>query len=165
MNPAVIIIMLVVVCFGGVLMFGAPYLPTLKPQVETALELAKLKKGQTLIELGSGDGRVMIAAAKRGINVVGYELNPILVAISWLRTRRYRKQVTIVWGDFWTRDWPKANAIFTFLLPKYMAKLDSKIKTSNNKRVKLVSFAFKVPNKKIKKSDKGVYLYHYGNVR
>ena len=149
------------VCFSGVLLFGAPYLPTLGPQVEAALKLADLKSGQTLLELGSGDGKVIVAAAKKGINVVGYELNPLLVVISWLRTRKYRHNVTIIWGDFWQKTWPEHDAIFTFLLPKYMSKLDKKVMQSSPKKVKLISFAFAIPNKHIQAQKHGVYLYIY----
>lgn len=156
-----IIVSALVVCFGGVLLFGAPYLPTLKPQIKAALKLADLKSGQTLIELGCGDGRVLIAAAKQGINVVGYELNPLLAGLAWLRTRRYRKNVKIICGDFWRAEWPLAEAIFTFLLPKYMDKLDAKIEADATKPVKLVSFAFKVESKSIKTEQGGVYLYVY----
>ena len=80
---AVIILML---SFGAVLLFGAPYLPTLNPQVKAALELSELKAGDTLLELGCGDGKVLIAAAKLGINVVGFELNPFVAFVAWLRT-------------------------------------------------------------------------------
>lgn len=157
----VIIAALVIICFAGVLLAGAPYLPTLKPQVKTALELADLKPGQTLLELGCGDGRVLLAAAKQGLNAVGYELNPLMVLIAWLRTRRYRRQVKVVWGNFWQADWPPAGAIFTFLLPRYMAKLDKKCIQYPDKPVKLISFAFKIPGKKVKTHRKGIYLYDY----
>jgi ribosomal protein L11 methylase PrmA len=70
-----------VILFGFVVAFGAPYLPTLRPQITMALDMLDLKKGQTLLELGSGDGRVMMAAAERGWNVIGYELNPLLVGL------------------------------------------------------------------------------------
>lgn len=195
----------VFMAFAFVVAFGAPYLPTLSPQISTALKLADLKPGQTLIELGSGDGRVMVAAAKQGIRVIGYELNPLLVLYSWLITRRYRGNVRIVWANFWRRPLPEADAIFTFLLPKYMKKLDTKIvqelkRWSNNAdeankspvnpvvdfrgllhgksrrpgrlaktdtkahyRVKLVSFAFKVPGKKASSQVNGVFLYEYAS--
>lgn len=148
-------------CFGGVLLVGAPYLPTLGPQVRAALELADLKAGDTLLELGCGDGKVLAAAARQGINVVGYELNPLLVILAWSRTRRYRQHVRIIWGDFWHKPWPEAEAIFTFLLPKYMPKLDKKVIQYPYKPVKLVSFAFDIPSLKPAKQKSHVYLYEY----
>jgi SAM-dependent methyltransferase len=150
-----------IICFGGVLLFGAPYLPTLSPQVKAALSLANLKRGDRLLELGCGDGKVLIATAKQGIYVVGYELNPLLAAIAWLRTRKYRKYATVIWGDFWKKPWPEAQAIFTFLLPKYMSKLDKKVMQYKHKPVKLVSFAFDIPNKPATDERSGVYLYSY----
>lgn len=161
-----LLLALLLLSFAGVLLFGAPYVPTLKPQVGAALKLADLKPGETLLELGCGDGRVMAAAASQGINVIGYELNPFLAAVAWLRTRRYRGQAnrgraTVVWGDFWRRDWPPAEAIFTFLLPKYMKKLDKKVMQHKPKPVKLVSFAFQVPKKRPDAEKNGVYLYRY----
>lgn len=157
----IVVVVVALICFGGVMLFGAPYLPTLGPQVTAALKLADLRHGQTMLELGCGDGKVLVAAARQGITVVGYELNPILAAIAWLRTRRYRKQVKVIWGDFWQKPWPEAQAIFTFLLPKYMSKLDKKVIQYKHKPVKLVSFAFVIPNKRPTRERVGVYLYEY----
>ncbi len=154
-------IIVLIVCFAGVLLFGAPYLPTLKPQVDVALKLAGLKKGEHLLELGSGDGKVIVAAAKQGLHVTAYELNPLLVLISRFRTRRYRRLVRIIWGDFWRHPWPEAQAIFTFLLPRYMKKLDKKVMQYHSKPVKLISFGFVIPDKKPAKTKNGVYLYEY----
>lgn len=158
----------VVICFAFVLLRGAPYLPTLSKQVVTALDMIELKKGDTLLELGCGDGKVLIAAAERGWKVVGYELNPILAYIAWLRTRRYQGRVRVVWGDFWNKDWPRAEGIFVFLLDSYMEKLDTKITQQYSKygkyagkSVKLVSFAFQVPGKLPKAEKDGLFLYEY----
>ncbi len=151
----------IIFCFAVVLLVGAPYLPTLSKHVETALQLADLKKDQTLLELGCGDGKVVVAAAKQGFNVVGYELNPILAGLAWLRTRRYRKQVTIIWGDFWKKDWPNAEVIFVFLLPKYMEKLSETIAKYEYRPIKLVSFAFEIKTKKPSKTQDGLFVYEY----
>ena len=156
-----IIIAVLLVCFAGVLLFGAPYLPTLKPQMRVAIELAGLQPGQTMLELGCGDGRVLIAAAQKGYHAVGYELNPFLAAIAWFRTRRYRGQVRVVWGDFWRAEWPPADAVFTFLLPRYMKKLDKKCAGYPHKPLKLVSFAFEVPNRPARLQKHGIFLYEY----
>ncbi len=157
----IIVATLLVVAFGGVLLVGAPYLPTLQPQIEAALELAELQPGDRLLELGCGDGRVILAAARRGIAVTGYELNPLLALIAWLRTRRYRQKVRIIWGDFWRKPWPPADAMFVFLLDSYMPKLDNKMSHYPHKPVKLVSFAFQIPGKPAKMERAGVYLYQY----
>jgi 16S rRNA A1518/A1519 N6-dimethyltransferase RsmA/KsgA/DIM1 with predicted DNA glycosylase/AP lyase activity len=153
--------LIIVGCFCLVVLVGAPYLPTLKPQIAAALELANLQPGDRLIELGCGDGRVVLAAARQGLQVTGYELNPLLALLAWLRTLRYRRQVRIIWGDFWRSDWPPTDAIFTFLLTKYMKKLDNKIVQYNHKPVKLVSFAFQIPDKQATAEKSGVYLYTY----
>lgn len=158
---AVLGVAAVFIAFASVVMFGAPYLPTLSQQITAALKLADLKPGQTMVELGSGDGRVIMAAAKQGIRVVGYELNPILVLYSWMRTYKYRGQVKIVWGNFWRTKLPESDVIFTFLLPKYMKKLDTKITQEIHKPVKLVSFAFEVPGKIPSATEDGVFLYNY----
>lgn len=152
---------LILLAFGFVVLFGAPYLPTLSPQVKAALDLADLKPGQTLIELGSGDGRVMIAAAERGLKVIGYELNPLLALFSWVRTRKYRGQVQVVCGNFWSKKLPPTDAIFVFLLQKYMSKLDKKIVQEYSKPVKLVSFAFFIPTRKPTAQKQGIFLYTY----
>lgn len=147
-------------CFAAVLLFGAPYLPTLKPQVKAALALANLQPGQTLLELGCGDGRVALAAAQQGIMVVGYELNPILVIIARLRTWRYRQLVRIHWGNFWQAEWPSAQAIFVFLIPKYMGKLDKRIE-QYGQPVTLVSFAFAIPDRPTTQTKQGIFVYRY----
>lgn len=161
MEWLIIVALVLALCFGSVLLFGAPYLPTLGPQVEIALRLSSLKKGQTMIELGCGDGKVLIAAAERGAKVVGYELNPLLWLLCWLRTRRYRKQVRVIWGDFWKKQWPQADVIFAFLLPRYMEKLNKKVIQSASNPVKLVSFAFEIPDRPPTRYKGGVYLYEY----
>jgi len=154
-------IFIVILCFAGVLLFGAPYLPTLKTQQQEALKLLDLKPGQTLLELGCGDGRVLLAAAKKGIYGVGYELNPMLYIVAKVLTWHQRSLVKIHFGNFWVKKWPQANGIYVFLLQKYMQKLDKKIIQENCKNIKLVSYAFTVPGKRPLKEKKGMFLYTY----
>ena len=155
------VLLVVFLLFGFVVVFGAPYLPTLSPQVKAALDLVDLKPGQTLLELGSGDGRILIAAAERGLNAVGYELNPLLAAYSWLRTRKYKGRVKVVCGNFWRRQLPPAEGVFIFLLNRYMQKLDTKLQADLPRPFSLVSFAFEIPDRKPTKKRSGVFLYRY----
>lgn len=147
--------------FGVVVFFGAPYLPTLSNTKKNALDLLDLKPGQTLLELGSGDGRVMVSAAQRGLYVIGYELNPLLVLISIYQTRKFRSQVKIIWGNFWNKEWPECDAIYVFLIDKYMDKLDKKIRTHYKKPILVASNSFKISGKKPLKESHSVYLYGY----
>lgn len=162
MNALFYVVAGLILIFGLVVFVGAPYLPTLTPNVKDAIKLTGLKKGQTLLELGSGDGRVLLAAAKQGIHSVGYELNPLLVLWSRFITWRYRKLVVVKWGNYWLANWPKTDAIYVFLLQKYMKKLDNKIvQTYPGQNIKLVSLAFTIPDKKPSEQQAGLYLYDY----
>ncbi len=162
MEILILLIAVLVLVFGFVVLRGAPYLPTLRTQIEDALDLLELQPGQTMLELGSGDGRVLAAAARRGVYSVGYELNPVLVLWTRLRYWQYRKFISVKWGDFWTTEWPESDGMYVFLLQKYMKKLDNKlIRYSKHKNYKLVSFSFEIPDKKPVKTNKGLRLYHY----
>lgn len=152
----------VILAFGLVLLVGPPYMPTLRKQITAALDLLDLKEGETLLELGSGDGRVMRMAAERGLKVVGIEINPLLVVVSYLVTWRYRSQVRIIWASYWGKPWPRADGIFTFMLPRYMRKLDTYIeKWRPDRPVRLVSFAFPLPDREPNEQRDGVYRYDY----
>jgi SAM-dependent methyltransferase len=153
--------LLAVLCFGFVLLFGAPFLPTLRPQIAAALDLLDLKPGDTLLELGCGDGRVLIAAAERGLHAVGYELNPIMAALAWLRTRPHRQRIRVVWGDYWRATWPPAEGIFGFILPRYMSKLHKKVMRYPHKPIRVASFAFAILDAKPANTKDGVFLYIY----
>lgn len=150
--------LLLALAFGGVLLRGAPYVPTLDTQARAALELLDLEPGQTLLELGSGDGKVLVLAARAGLQAVGVELNPFLAAVSWLRTRRYHRQVRIIWGDFWRVQWPQCDGVFVFLLDPFMSKLDGRMRLVKKP---LASFAFKIPGRKPDAEKSGVFLYRY----
>ncbi|HEY4963989.1 MAG TPA: hypothetical protein VIH90_04805 [Candidatus Saccharimonadales bacterium] len=152
---------IIFICFAGVLLFGAPYLPTLKPQIDTLFELSNIKPGQTIIELGCGDGRILIEAAKRGIKSVGYELNPLLVIYAKLKVRKYKGLVVIKWANFWSINWPETDYIFTFLLDRYMTKLDDKISGYKYLPVTLITFAFEIPGRETLKQKNGIFLYRY----
>jgi hypothetical protein len=89
---------------------------------------------------------------------VGIELNPFLVVVSWLRTRRYRKQVRIIWGDFWLVRWPECDGVFSFLLGQFMPRLDERMKVLKKP---LASFAFQIPDRKPTSERSGVFLYRY----
>ena len=157
------IFILIFLVFASVILFGAPYLPTLSRQVQTAVDLLELEQNQLLLELGCGDGRVLKVAAKRGIRSIGYELNPFLVIIAKLNTFRYRDLVKVKWANYWTVKWPEeVDGVYVFLLDKYMDKLNIKLtEYSENRNIKLVSYGFQIEKKTPVKSKNGLFLYNY----
>ena len=152
---------LMLLVFSGVLLFGAPYLPTLKKQQKEALDLLDLKPGQLLIELGSGDGRILKEAANRGVRAIGYEINPFLVTYSKITCWSQRDLVETHWRNFWHISISPADGVYTFLLDHYMPKLDRKIESEIEKPLKLVSNAFELPGRKPIKKQSGLMLYHF----
>lgn len=156
------ILFLFVLPFAFVLLYGAPYLPTRQQQAKEALNLLGLKKGDVFVDLGSGDGAVLIEAAKRGLICYGYELNPLVWFVSRIRTAKYGKQVTVKFQNFWNVPLPaNTKGVFVFLLDKYMVKLDQKLQKELPKSGRLVSYTFQIPNKTIAVEKNALYLYKY----
>lgn len=161
MTTLLIVIFIFVLMFGFVVFFGAPYLPTMRTQQEVALDLLDLKNGQVLYDLGCGDGRMLRAAAKRGLKAIGYELNPILCVVAWVNTLRYRKNIKIKCGNFWKANIKNADGIFVFLIDNKMIRLDKFIQDQCKKSLKLASYAFRIPGKEETTQKAGIYLYAY----
>lgn len=157
-----LVICVVVLLFGFVVAIGAPYVPTLASQQRDALRLLQLQKGETVLDLGSGDGRFLRAAAQQGYNAVGIEANPLLVIVSYIVCLPYRKRVRVIWGDMWRVQWPEVQGIYVFLHTRFMKRLDKKITQKySSKKVNVVSYAFEIPGKSVVKKQNALYLYHY----
>lgn len=156
-----LVAMVVALLFSLGTVLGAPYLPTRQPQSQTALGLLRLKAGQTVLDLGSGDGSFLLVAARQGIRGIGYEINPLLVIWSKLRLWRYRRLVKIYWGNYWNQSLPAADGIYVFLIKRYMRKLDRKLSKELPKSTPIASFAFTIPGKRVLSKENGIYLYRY----
>lgn len=155
------LIVVVALMFGLGAWLGAPYLPILRRDAEPLLALAGLEPGQTLIDLGSGDGRLLRVAAKQGVIGIGYEINPLLVLISRLVCWRYRRLVTIHLANYWPVTLPPADVIYVFLIQRYMRRLDDKLSRELIGPTRVISLAFKIPGRPIVASTKSAYCYQY----
>lgn len=157
-----LIALVVILPFGFVLIYGAPYLPTRKRPAKTALDMLNLKKGDVFVDAGCGDGVVILEAARRGMICYGYELNPIVFLVAKWRTRKYKNSVHIYLRNFWNVKLPKnTKGVFVFLLDKYMTRFDQKLAKELPKGARLVSYTFQIPGKTNKKEQKALYLYQY----
>ena len=102
------------------------YVPTPQTVVNKMLDMANIKKGDILYDLGCGDGRIMVTAAKKyGIKAVGFDINPERVkeARENVRTNKVAHLVTIKQADIFKVDLREASVITLYLLPELNVKL------------------------------------------
>ena len=105
------------------------WVPTPQVLVDKMLDMAKVTPQDLVIDLGSGDGRTVITAAKRGAKAMGVEYNPDMVELSQrnAKTAGVSDKATFVKADLFETDFSKANVVTMFLLPSINIKLRPKI--------------------------------------
>jgi precorrin-6B methylase 2 len=101
------------------------WVPTPPELVATMLDMAQVTASDFVMDLGSGDGRNVIAAAERGARAVGVEYNPEMVALSRRSAEKagVAHRATFIEGDMFTADVSKATVLALFLLPSNLNKL------------------------------------------
>ncbi len=153
---------MVVGAFGLGALRGAPFLPVLKGEVGALLDLAQLESGQCLMDLGSGDGRLLKAAARQGCRGIGYEINPWLYLYSLVNCWSYRRQIKLRLADFWKSDWSEADVIVVFLIKRQMIKLDRQL-ADLRRPVRVVSYIFEIPGRRPIAQNRNAFVYQYGS--
>ena len=105
------------------------WVPTAQALVDRMLDMAKVTPKDYLMDLGSGDGRTVITAAKRGVRATGVEFNPDMVALSERRAKEagVSNLATFIRGDIFETDFSKATVVTLFLLPDLNLRLRPKI--------------------------------------
>jgi precorrin-6B methylase 2 len=105
------------------------WVPTPQPVVDKMLDMAKVTKNDVVMDLGSGDGRTVITAAKRGARGIGIEYNPDMVELSKKNAAAagVSERATFEKADLFETDLSKADVITMFLLPSINLKLRPKI--------------------------------------
>ena len=105
------------------------WVPTPQELVDKMLDMAKVTKADVVYDLGSGDGRTVITAAKRGARAFGIEYNPDMVTLSQNNAKAagVTDRATFEKADLFETDLSKANVITMFLLPSINLKLRPKI--------------------------------------
>lgn len=149
--------------YTKVLQPGAIYYPTTDSTVTKMLKLSQAGIKDTLIDLGSGDGRILIAAARLGTRAIGYEINPFWV---W-RSRRFiceaklDKLATVYWKSFWKADFGQATIVTVYLFPHLMNRLQRLLEKKVKHPIRVVAndypFTKLTPAKRYRK----IYLYYF----
>ncbi len=140
---------------------GAPYVSTSADLVKVMMRLVALRPTDTVIDLGSGDGRLVLAAAKAGAKqAIGYEIDPVKVARSRrLAERQQLTQVTFFAKSFWSVSWAEADVVFIYSLPFYMEALEKKLRKELKTGARVVTLVDHLPGWPLLAEEQGVRVY------
>jgi hypothetical protein len=143
------------------LLFGAPYVPVSPERLQAMMVLSRLKAGESLVDLGSGDGCILIEAARRGASAAGWEINPYLCAWTWLAARwcGVARRVTVHCSSYWDDTYGFADVVALYLLPSQMARLEKKLLKELHPGARVVSAGFTFPHWLPTEERDGVRLY------
>lgn len=122
-----------------------PFVPTPQPVVDRMLELAQIKKGETLYDLGSGDGRIVITAARQyGARAIGIDLDPVRIKAARANAEKagVDKQVRFIAGDLFKADLSDANIVTMYLLDRVNRDLRPQLWKQLKVGTRVVSHAF-----------------------
>lgn len=125
------------------------------------IALARITKGMHIVDLGSGDGRLLFLAAEKGAMAVGYEINPILVLYTLMLSflNGHQHLVHVYWKNLWSADIKTADVVFVYLLPWKMNVLQSILEQKLKPGALVVTNTFIFPKWQIMRQDKINHIY------
>lgn len=152
-----IVLIIIAFIFSSPRLSPVPYFPSNIKDIDLILKSLSLKNGQTVVDLGAGDGLVIFEAAKlaqeKGLDTefVGVEINPVLVGIMNIRKLFHlnRKNIRIVHGDMFEMDFGDAldlkrqTLFYLYISPWHMEKTIQNVKRQI-KRFQVVSYMYEV---------------------
>lgn len=152
-----------------------PFVPTVEPVATRMLELSNLKAGETLCDLGSGDGAILITAARDfGAKALGIEVRQDLVKKSRKEARELglEKSIKVIQGDFFNICISEADVVTLFLLPRANAELRPKLKKELRADARIVTHDYEIRGWQPIKKEKveldrthPIFLYRCGDIR
>jgi tRNA A58 N-methylase Trm61 len=154
----------VVIYFTLIIRRDAAYVPTPENIVRRMLELTEVKPGETVYDLGSGDGRILIIAAREfGAKAVGIEIDRGLVTTSLKRIKeeKLEDRVQIIRGDFFVADLRNADVVTLYLRQDTNDKLAKKLKNELRPGARVASYTFVMSDWIPAKIDKEAKVYVY----
>ena len=142
-----------------------PFVPTPQEVVDKMIELGGVKKGDTVYDLGSGDGRIVITAAKKGARAVGFEIDGDLLKESRENIQKagVENLAEIRQQDILTVDLSPASVVTMYLLPDVNLKLRPNVLSQMKPGSRVVSHAFDMgdwkPDKTERVNGRTIYLW------
>lgn len=125
-------------------LYGLPPIPTNPERIRKALKLAKLQPNEILYDLGAGDGRVLLIAARDfGVQAVGIEIGPIQCVLIWLRAvaSGFGSKIDVRWENFYKANLSDADVVFIYATSKEVMKLAPHLEKQMKQGARLVSIS------------------------
>jgi SAM-dependent methyltransferase len=125
-------------------LYGLPPVPSRPERIQKALQMANLQPNETLYDLGAGDGRVLLIAARDfGAKAVGLEIGPIQCALIWLRAAAngFGNQIKVRWENYYKADLKDADVVFVYATSKELIKLAPHLESEMKKGSRLLSIS------------------------
>jgi hypothetical protein len=143
---------------------GAIYDPSTLDQTRQMVEMAGVVAAETAVDLGSGDGRVVIALARLGAEAHGYEINPFLVHMARrnIKAAGLSGRASIHWGSFWRADLSRYDLVTVFQVGFVMGRLEAKLKRELSTSARIVSHHWRFPGLEPEKVRDDIFLYRIG---
>lgn len=150
--------------WGGlypILFWGAVDVPTKQENVEKMIKLLGAQPGQSVVDLGSGEGRLVIALAKKGVKAYGYEINPILVSRSTKKIKEsgLEGKAFVYCKNMWSVDLKNFDGVVIYPMKHIMKRFEEKFQAELKPGAKVVSNYFTLPTWKPDMVDGKIYLY------
>ena len=157
-----LLVILIAIFFTIDAFLDLPYVATKKEKIETIIKLANIKKRETIVDLGSGDGRLLFAAAEKGARAIGYEINPFLIALTLVhaKLKGVAKRIVIYKQSLWKADLVVADVIFVYGRAKTMQRFEDFVFKNAQKGTRVIVNTNQFPNKRPIKSRNGIFLYN-----
>ena len=124
---------------------GALFVSTSRTRVAAFMDAVPMRKGQLLVDIGCGDGRVLRMARQRyGVKTIGYEVN----LMAYIKARLLclgDKGIKIRWKNFWNENLSRADIVFCYLYPDVMQRLSAKLRSDLKPGTIVASCNFSLP--------------------
>lgn len=142
-------------------LIGAPYIPTKKAGLDRIMALCGEVSGRKALDIGSGDGRIVMALARAGAEAHGVEINPFLVWWSRARIRNagLEGRAFIHRQNLWNFDCSGYDVVTLFGITHIMKRLEKKLRKELKPGARVVSIAFKFPTWEVADKNEVVYAF------
>lgn len=140
---------------------NVPFVTTSSDKLKTLHKLVDIAKGQSAVDLGSGDGRIVLEFAKQGAIVHGYEFQTALVSKAKQRIKdaNLEDKIIIFEKSFWDVSLTNYDLVYIYGMNSIMGRLEQKLESELKPGSKFISNIFKLPHWKPKKIENQFYLY------